>query len=183
MGQLNIKDEALIAEARALAERLAPPPPMPCARRWTSGWRGSGPAARRSSSGEAGDHGGRASPAEACGGRVMSNAELRPDALRPRDGLTKVILDSSALIAIIEREEDADALSDILLATPTPRISAANWFEAAMVAEGRGGAAGALAFDDLVEAAGLQVEARLPEQARLARDAWRIWGSGTMWRA
>lgn len=87
-----------------------------------------------------------------------------------------MIVDSSALIAIIEREEDADALSDILLATPTPRISAANWFEAAMVAEGRGGAAGALAFDDLVEAAGLQVEAVSPEQARLARDAWRIWG-------
>ena len=31
-----------------------------------------------------------------------------------------------------------------------------------MVAEGRGGAAGALAFDDLVEAAGLQVEAVSP---------------------
>ena len=46
-----------------------------------------------------------------------------------------------------------------------------------MVAEGRGGAAGALAFDDLVEAAGIcRSKLVSPEQARLARDAWRDLG-------
>ena len=89
-----------------------------------------------------------------------------------------MIVDSSALIALLRQEEDADRVADALLHAAAPRISAANWLEAAIVAEARGGSASADDFDGLVSDAGLEVVAVTADLARRARVAWRRFGRG-----
>lgn len=88
-----------------------------------------------------------------------------------------MIVDSSALIAVLRGESDADVLLDALTAQPG-RISAATWLEAAMVAEGAKVGGGAQ-FDRLVEALELTVEPVTVEQARAARVALRRYGRGS----
>lgn len=93
-----------------------------------------------------------------------------------------MIVDSSALLAILLREEDAPRYVEALLAggaeAGPPRIAAANWVEAAMVAEGRGGPRAGRALDALMAEADVEVVPVTAETARLAREAWRVWGKG-----
>ena len=56
-----------------------------------------------------------------------------------------MIVDSSALLAILLDEPDAPALLNALVDAPRPRMSAANWLEVAMLIEEKGGASPACA--------------------------------------
>jgi ribonuclease VapC len=90
-----------------------------------------------------------------------------------------VIVDASALIAILRAEPDASEMAHAIERARDRRISAANWLEAAVVIDGSRDPVASRRFDELVRAAELQVEPVTPEQTRIARDAYRDFGKGS----
>ncbi len=89
-----------------------------------------------------------------------------------------MIVDTSALVAIIRDEEEAEAFAVAIARAAAPVISAANWLEAAMVAEGRDAARGGPRFDAVLAAARLDILPVTPAVAAGARIAWRRYGKG-----
>ena len=89
-----------------------------------------------------------------------------------------MIVDSSAVLAVIFGEPDAVRYSDAMAGAEACRMAAPVWFEAAMVVEGRGGPAAALRLDDFRAEAGMELVPFTAEQARLAQQAWRRFGKG-----
>jgi ribonuclease VapC len=89
-----------------------------------------------------------------------------------------MIIDSSALLAIVLREPDAGRYLDAMLAEDKRRMSVANWFEASMVVDGRGNSTAAHRFDEFTGAARLELCPVSTRQAALARKAWRDYGRG-----
>jgi ribonuclease VapC len=90
-----------------------------------------------------------------------------------------VIVDSSALIAILRREPESIALMQALEAAPDRRISAANLLEAAIVADNRREPKLGRRLDQFVQEWSLTIEPITEEQARIARDAYRDFGRGS----
>jgi len=90
-----------------------------------------------------------------------------------------VIIDTSALIAILRAEEDADAMAQAIENAPSRKISAANYLEAAVVIDASRDPIASRRFDELVDVAELRVEPVTHEQARIARDAHRDFGKGS----
>jgi len=88
-----------------------------------------------------------------------------------------MIVDTSALIAILNDEPERDQFAQLLVDN-TARISAANWFEAAMVADSARLRAGDQ-FDRLCASARLIVEPVTEAHARAARIAFRRYGRGS----
>lgn len=89
-----------------------------------------------------------------------------------------MIVDTSALIAILEEEPEAPALRRAL-ALGGGRISAPTLLEAAIVARGKAGPGGTRRLDALVREARLEVVAFDEEQARAAADAHAVYGRGS----
>jgi ribonuclease VapC len=89
-----------------------------------------------------------------------------------------MIIDSSVIVAILQGESEAAALTDALANAPIRRISAVSYVEAAVVVDSRRDAIFSRGFDDLLRNAHLAVEAVTPEQARLVREAYRDFGKG-----
>jgi ribonuclease VapC len=90
-----------------------------------------------------------------------------------------VIVDSSALIAILRDEPDAAAHALAIEEARVRRVSAANLLEAAIVIDGSRDPVASRRFDDLVREARLVVEPVTEEQARVAREAYRDYGKGS----
>jgi ribonuclease VapC len=90
-----------------------------------------------------------------------------------------VIIDSSALIAILRNEAEAPAFARAIAAAPDRRISAANFVEAAIVIDGSRDPVASRRFDDLVREARIVVEPVTEAQARIAREAYRDFGRGS----
>jgi ribonuclease VapC len=89
-----------------------------------------------------------------------------------------VIVDTSALIAVLRGEDDADRYIQALAATTDVRMSAAAWLEAAVVVDANRDPVLSGRFDDLLTAAGVTVEPVTADHARLARQAYRDFGKG-----
>lgn len=89
-----------------------------------------------------------------------------------------MVLDTSALMAVLGMEPEAGRLAAAIEADPVRLVSAATLVEAGVVVEARYGADGGRELDLLVTQAGLQVEALTREHANVARDAWRRFGKG-----
>jgi ribonuclease VapC len=89
-----------------------------------------------------------------------------------------VILDASAILAIVLREPDRFRFVDALLETAPRRMSVANWLEATMVIDRRGGALSISRFEDFVRDAGIELMPVSVSQATIARLAWRTFGRG-----
>lgn len=89
-----------------------------------------------------------------------------------------MIVDSSALIAIVFNERDATRYAAAIAGARTLRMAAANWLEAAIVVESRDGGALRQGFDDFVTEVGLDIVAFEHSHAAAARDAWRRFGKG-----
>lgn len=89
-----------------------------------------------------------------------------------------MIVDSSAIVAILSDEGDARELADTIEEAPERRISVANYVEAAMVLDSRRNPALSRRLDDFVREAQLVLEPVSVEQAKLARDAYRDFGKG-----
>lgn len=90
-----------------------------------------------------------------------------------------MIIDTSALIAILRAESDAADMAVAIEKAQVRRISAANFLETAVVIDASRDPIASRRFDELVEAAELRVETVTFEQARIARDAYRDFGKGS----
>ena len=89
-----------------------------------------------------------------------------------------MIVDSSALLAILFAEPDRGRYAVALDAAPSVRLWAVNFVEAAVrVDMGRSPASDA--FDDLIREARVTIEPVTAEQAHLARRAYRTYGRGS----
>jgi ribonuclease VapC len=88
-----------------------------------------------------------------------------------------VIIDTSAILAILRDEPDAAALAGRLL-DDRCAMAAPTLVELAIVTEGRGGAALRLEAEALLARARIEVVAFTAEHARLAMEGWRRYGRG-----
>ncbi len=90
-----------------------------------------------------------------------------------------MIVDSSALIAILKREPGWMEFSTALDLSNHSSISAANYLESAIVADGWRNPVLSAQFDALLEQFNIQIEPVTPDQARIARQAYRDYGRGS----
>ncbi len=90
-----------------------------------------------------------------------------------------MILDTSALVAILREEAEARRFAEAIEAASVRRISAATYVEVgAVVDRGRDPVASRL-VDELIATASIVIEPVTVEQARIARDAYRDFGKGS----
>ena len=89
-----------------------------------------------------------------------------------------MVLDTSAVVTLLFNEPDADAIAVEIDRDPVRLMSAASYLEAAIVIEARLGEPGGREFDLLVHKTAIEVVTVTPEQAEVARDAWRRFGLG-----
>ena len=89
-----------------------------------------------------------------------------------------MIIDTSAVLAILFGEPDAERYEDAIAAAWSRRMSVVALLEAAMVVESRGGAAAGQELDVLLEKAAVELVPVTPEHANAARRAWRRFGKG-----
>jgi len=94
-----------------------------------------------------------------------------------------MIVDSSALIAILRAEPEANAFAKAITAARDRRVSAVNLVEAAVVIDGSRDPIASRRFDELVLEAKLQIEPVTEAHARIAREAYRDFGKGSGHRA
>jgi ribonuclease VapC len=90
-----------------------------------------------------------------------------------------MIVDTSALVAILRDEPDAPSYAEAIKSASERRLSAANYFEAAVVIDGSRDPIASRRFDELVATAQLIVEPVTREQAQIAREAYRDFGRGS----
>ncbi|WP_417507292.1 type II toxin-antitoxin system VapC family toxin [Microbacterium sp.] len=93
-----------------------------------------------------------------------------------------MIVDSSALVAVLMAEPEAEEMSDRLESRPFA-LSAATLTECTIVLRSRGGEAKALALDELLEVTRSEVVPVDEVQARLASRAHARYGRGSGSRA
>lgn len=89
-----------------------------------------------------------------------------------------MIVDSSALIAILFKENEAPAFASAMRDASSRAIAAPTVVEAALVVEGRSGPAMGAELDDLLGTMDAEVVPFTAEHAALAREAWRRYGKG-----
>jgi ribonuclease VapC len=89
-----------------------------------------------------------------------------------------MIVDSSAIVAILRAEPDAEKFAKAIKSAPKRRVSAASYVEAAVVIDGGGDPVASRRFDDFFRVSGVVVEVVTPKQAELARQAYRDFGKG-----
>jgi ribonuclease VapC len=87
-----------------------------------------------------------------------------------------IVVDTSALIAILDREPDAALYAEAIAEADSPLISAATLLELHVVMLNRhGGRAGQL-VDRLIQDAGFQIEHFTAQHLELAREAYARYG-------
>jgi len=90
-----------------------------------------------------------------------------------------VVIDTSALVAILRQEPEAEGLLRRLTAAGSRRISAASLLETAIVLEAKSGERGGEQLDLFLARAQIEVEPVTIEQIRIARAVWRRYGKGS----
>ena len=89
-----------------------------------------------------------------------------------------MIVDTSALIAILRAQETAERCALAIEQATIRRLSAVSFVEAAAVIDGSGDPVASRRFEELVKAAALTIEPVTAEQAQTARAAYRDFGKG-----
>jgi ribonuclease VapC len=89
-----------------------------------------------------------------------------------------MVIDTSAIVAIVLGEDDGEIYLDKLRRSADPRMSAANVIEAAMVVEARHGPEAGRDLQLLLDSAKVEVEPVRPEHVHAAIAAWRRFGKG-----
>ena len=89
-----------------------------------------------------------------------------------------MIVDTSAVVAMLNDEPDASRLKAVLAASTVRRMSVANALEATMVVESRGGSAAGAELERLMSLANIEPIPVTLEQLASARFAWRRFGKG-----
>jgi len=90
-----------------------------------------------------------------------------------------VIIDASALIAILRDEPEAGSCARAIAEASQRRISAANFLEAAIVIDGSRDPIASRRLDDLLREGQIEIAPVIETQARLAREAYRDYGRGS----
>jgi ribonuclease VapC len=90
-----------------------------------------------------------------------------------------VIVDTSAIIAILRGEDDAAVYARAIATADVRRISAASFLECGMVLDSQHDPVISRSLDELIEEAELVIEAVTERQARLARQAYADFGRGS----
>jgi ribonuclease VapC len=89
-----------------------------------------------------------------------------------------MVLDSSAVIAILFDEPERRMFTLAIERDPRRLISAGNLLECALLTEARRGEAAGRELDLLLHRAGVQTVPMDADQVELARSAWRRFGKG-----
>jgi ribonuclease VapC len=89
-----------------------------------------------------------------------------------------MIIDSSAIVAILSVESDARELANAIEEAPERRISVVSYVESAIVLDSRRNPALSRRLDDFIREAELRLEPVSVQQAKLAREAYRDFGKG-----
>jgi ribonuclease VapC len=90
-----------------------------------------------------------------------------------------MIVDTSALLAIIKGEPDAQAFADSMEVADVLRISAGTYFEACIVVDKFRNPILSIRLDAMIGEAKIVIEPVTAEQARIARQAYRDYGKGS----
>ena len=90
-----------------------------------------------------------------------------------------MIVDSSAIVAILWAEPERQVLLQAIQQAAEVAMTAASYLEVGMVVDGRGNPVLSRQYDALVEALGIEVVDTTAEQARVARAAHRDFGRGS----
>ncbi len=90
-----------------------------------------------------------------------------------------MIVDTSALVAIISQEPDAPLFAAALESSPVNRISAGTWLEASIVIDRARDPLVSRRFDEILAAGAFVIEPVTASQARIARGAYRDFGKGS----
>ncbi len=89
-----------------------------------------------------------------------------------------MIVDTSAVLAVLFAEADAEVYARSIIETSPCRMSVANLLETAIVVESRSGLAAGHQLDHFLERAGMELVPVTPQQVEAARLAWRRFGRG-----
>jgi ribonuclease VapC len=89
-----------------------------------------------------------------------------------------VIIDTSALVAILRQEADAPAIVAAIRATRPRRMSAATYLELGIVIDAARDPGASILLDELLAALEITIEPVTEGQARIARAAYRQYGRG-----
>lgn len=90
-----------------------------------------------------------------------------------------MIVDASAIVAILQSEDDAAEFAIAIGSAESPKISAVTLFEATLRIERSGVRNATQRFDALIKRAGIEVIPFEAEHAAVARDARRTYGKGS----
>ena len=90
-----------------------------------------------------------------------------------------MIVDTSALVAMIRAEADAERYSDVIRRSDVARLSAANYVELAVVIDGPRDPIASGALDDVLDAYHIHIEPLTVAQAQIARVAYQRFGKGS----
>jgi len=90
-----------------------------------------------------------------------------------------VIIDTSALLAILRAEPEARSCAEAIERADVCKISAGNFLEAAIVIDVGGDPVASRRLNELIEVANIVVEPVTDEQARIGREAYRDFGKGS----
>ncbi|HTW30512.1 MAG TPA: type II toxin-antitoxin system VapC family toxin [Candidatus Sulfotelmatobacter sp.] len=89
-----------------------------------------------------------------------------------------MILDASAIVAVLRAEPDAPQFASAIASARERRVSAVNYVEAAIVIDRGGDAVATRRFDDFFRVSQISVEPVTAKQAKTARYAYRDFGKG-----
>lgn len=89
-----------------------------------------------------------------------------------------MIVDTSALVAILSRDPGFELLDDAITRAPSCRLSAAGFVETSIVVESRGGADARRLLESLLRRAAISIEPVTVEEALLPSEAFSDYGKG-----
>lgn len=92
--------------------------------------------------------------------------------------VTKMVIDSSALIAVLEKEAEVELFLRLMYEADTLNISAVTYTEVSLVLYSRFGNLGLIKLDELLAGLAVRFVAFDKSQAQLACIAWQKYGKG-----
>lgn len=90
-----------------------------------------------------------------------------------------MIIDTSVVVATLRSESGSERFTDAIEAAPSRRLSAASYFEAAIVVDRNDHPVLSHQLDVVLERALVTIEPVTESQARIARQAYRDFGKGS----